>query len=181
MLDDEDYEFIKQEAVHIILKYAIKCIPINGFEIASKMGLSLVSYGSLSLEKLEAVLKISEDGFLIEDNFGKTFIYYNDEKIYTRQNMTILHEIGHYALDHYVGGKISEAEANFFAKYIIAPPPLIHKIRPKSYEDIAVFFEISFEAARNAFNYYQKWLNGYRFYDYKDYEKKLINRYDNVA
>ena len=36
-LTDEEYEFIKGEVIHIFEKYNIKCIPVSGFEIASKM------------------------------------------------------------------------------------------------------------------------------------------------
>lgn len=40
-----------------------------------------------------------------------------------------MHEIGHIVLDHSEGSELAEVEARFFAKYALAPPPLIHKLR----------------------------------------------------
>ena len=34
-LDDSTYEFIKEEVTDLFVRYAIKCIPINGFELAT--------------------------------------------------------------------------------------------------------------------------------------------------
>ena len=37
-LTDEQYEFIKGEVVALFERYDVRCIPINGFELAYKMG-----------------------------------------------------------------------------------------------------------------------------------------------
>ncbi len=156
-LTDEEYEFIKGEVVHLFIKYKIKCIPVSGFEIASKMGITLIAYSGLSRKKLRAALAASEDGFFAEDN-GQEYIFYNDIDIsYERQNWTLLHEIGHIVLDHTGHGEHEEYEANFFAKYAIAPPILVYKIDAQCPDDIYCFFDISFEAACYAYKYYKKW------------------------
>ncbi len=46
-LTDEEYEFIKGEVIHIFEKYNIKCIPVCGAEIASKMKITLIAYSGL--------------------------------------------------------------------------------------------------------------------------------------
>lgn len=121
-LTDEEYEFIKGEVIHIFKEYNVKCIPVSGFEIASKMKITLVAYSGLSKKKLKAAFEASEDGFFYEEK-GREYIYYNDiDRGYERQNWTILHEIGHIVLDHVGHGEKEEDEANFFAKYAIAPP-----------------------------------------------------------
>ena len=90
-LTNDTYEFIKGEVIHIYELYDIKCIPVNGFEIAIKMGITLVPYSSLSKSKLNAAFSESQDGLYIE-NDGKEYIFYNDiNRSYTIQNMTILH------------------------------------------------------------------------------------------
>lgn len=158
-LTDSEYEFIKGEVVHLFTRFDVRCIPVSGFEIALKMGVQLISYCSLSLEKRHAALIVSEDGFCLETG-GVEFIYYNDAgRSYERQNWTILHEVGHIVLDHTGHGAQEEAEADFFAKYAIAPPILVHKIHPSSWMDIYQYFDISLEASQYAFNYYQKWLH----------------------
>lgn len=35
-LSGEIYEYIKQEAIDIFIRYDVKCTPINGYEIAQK-------------------------------------------------------------------------------------------------------------------------------------------------
>ncbi len=135
-LSDEKYEYIKGEVVHLFKQYGIKCIPVSGFELASKMGIILVAYSSLSQKKLNAARRMSEDGFYCETD-GQEFIFYNDiEKDFNRQNMTILHEIGHCVLDHTGRSEREESEASFFAKFAIAPPVFVERIGANSPEDI---------------------------------------------
>lgn len=56
-LTDEEYEFIKGEVCHIFVKYKVKCIPVSGFEIASKMKITLIAYSGLSEKKLKKRLR----------------------------------------------------------------------------------------------------------------------------
>ena len=174
-LTGEQYEFIKGEVVHIFLKYRIKCIPVSGFEIATKMKITLIAYSSLSTKKLRAAIGVSKDGFVVESD-GKYFIYFNDiDRSYERQNWTILHEIGHIVLDHTGYGANEEFEADFFAKYAIAPPILINKIGAKCPWDVHERFDISLRAAVYAYEYYLTWKarrdRGARL---ADYERKLL-------
>ena len=76
----EEYEFIKGEVIHIFKKYKIKCIPISGFEIATKMEITLIAYSSLSKKKLAAALRASKDGFVVEED-GREIIFYNNSII----------------------------------------------------------------------------------------------------
>lgn len=175
-LSDEQYEFIKGEVVALFERYDIRNIPINGFELASKMGIKLIPYSSLSKAKLKAAIRISPDGFYMESLSGEDLIYYNDTfstDSYERINMTILHEIGHCVLDHQGKSEIEELEARFFAKYAVAPPPLVHRIKPKQPEEIAKAFNISREAACYAFEYYKKWLT-YGGKEYTEYEIRIL-------
>lgn len=175
-LDDSTYEFIKEEVIDLFVRYDVKCIPINGFELAAKMGIVPTPYSSLSPKKLEAAQRISPDGFYMEPGDGKEYIFYNDQVGYERCNMTILHEIGHAVLGHSedTDSEIAEAEAAFFAKYAIAPPPLVHKIHPESPEEIADIFCISCEASCHAWDYYCSWKRFHFAYGrFTSYEVKL--------
>ena len=181
-LTDEQYEYIKGEVIALMVKLEIKCIPISGFEIASKMGITLIAYSSLNKEMLMAATKTSNDGFYCEVD-GREYIFFNDIKIsYERQNMTILHEIGHCVLDHTGRGDDEEAEANFFAKYAIAPPPLVHRVGLKDAKEIMNRFNISSEAACYAWEYYQTWLRFHKAYGrFTEYEQKLLKLYKVTA
>ncbi len=176
-LPDETYEYIKGEVIDLFTRYDVKCIPINGFEIASKMGVIVVPYSSLSTKKLEIAYTISQDGFYAEHGDGKEYIFYNDSCGYRRSNMTILHEIGHAVLGHTeeTDHDVAEAEAGFFAGYALAPPPLIHKLTDKTVLCISETFDISYESALYAFNRYMKWIN-YGPHQYMNYEVVLLNQ-----
>jgi Zn-dependent peptidase ImmA (M78 family) len=178
-LPDENYEFIKGEAAHILKTCRIRSIPINGFEIAIKCGILLRPYSALSDRQREAVTRISSDGFFIEDKHGRSIIYYNDAPSFERINMTILHEVGHYILDHGISANgntdVEEAEAKFFAKYILAPPPLVDRIHPTSARDIMDWFCISWEASVYAFDNYNKWKRRHMYHDVEEYERIILN------
>lgn len=178
-LPDETYEFIKGEVAFILKKCNIRCIPVSGFEIATKLKMKLRPYSALDTIQKAAAMKISSDGFFIESDEGEYIIFYNDDKSYARINMTLLHEIGHCVLDHGVSAfgntDIEEAEAKFFAKYIAAPPPLIDKINPTSVDDVADWFCLSWEASYIAFNYFKKWKSVRRHHGAKDYEIIIEN------
>lgn len=184
-LTDDRYEFIKEEVVHLFEHYGVNCIPINGFELAYKLGIRLVPYSTLSKKKREAAMRISPDGFFLETASGER-IYFNDDKIeenYAHVNMTVLHESGHDVLGH-TGleeyADIEEAEAGFFAKYAAAPPPLVHRLPVINPYTIQEAFCLSEIAAYNAYSYYQKWLHYGKKY-YLPYEKKLLQLFPVTA
>ena len=159
-LSNAQCEFIKGEVVDLFERFGIQSVPIDAFELARRIGIQLITYSSLSYCQRNAAKRLSLDGVYIETNNGSDLIFYNDSprNTYARMNMTILHEIGHCVLDHRGESKEDvELEANFFAKYAAAPPPLVHRYRPQCPEDIVAVFHISFEAARYAYNYYLKW------------------------
>ncbi len=171
-LSNERYEEIKETIVEMFEAYHVSCVPISGFEIATRMGIKAVPYSAFD-ERIKALMmKESEDGFT-KINGGTYTIYYNDSKQYGRINHTIMHEIGHIVLGHLEESELAEAEARFFAKYALAPPPLIHKLKLTSPSEIARIFEISYEAACYAYDYYQKWVS-YGDKEYTTYEIKTL-------
>lgn len=177
-LTDDQYEEIKQTVIDTFEEYDVKSIPISAFEMAIKMGISIIPYSSLSEDKQKVAMAISSDGYSVETQSGKWIIYYNDFcKNYGRINQTIMHEIGHYAMGHTESGdeEEKEAEAKFFAKYALAPPPLIHNMDgPITVDTIMQTFDISYQAAKIAYYYYQTWLRcGGK--EYTDYEIRMLD------
>ncbi len=179
-LSNRRYEEIKNIIVSIFIKLNINCIPINTFELATKLGIKIVSYSAFKKEKRVLLLKMSKDGFFQEHDDGEVFVYYNDKKSYDRINFTLMHEIGHIVLDHTQESDLAEAEANFFAKYALAPPVLIHKLELKSPVEISNIFDISHEAAYNSWNYYNTWLK-YGGSDYTKYELQILSLFNKSA
>ncbi|MCR5202255.1 MAG: ImmA/IrrE family metallo-endopeptidase [Lachnospiraceae bacterium] len=176
-LSDETYEYIKQAVADMFVDYDIKGLPISSFEVAIKIGLTVIPYSALSKKKRLKVMEYSDDGFSVETNTSEWIIYYNDEsKDYSRINQTIMHEVGHYILGHVEEGEEEESEAKFFAKYALASPVLIHNvIDEKTVENIMENFDIGFQAANYAMNYYDKWLQ-YGPDEYEDYEIRILEQ-----
>ena len=179
-LSNQRYEEIKRIVVRMFVKYGVSCVPINGFEIAHKMGIKVIPYSAIAPSKRWLLIKKSEDGFSVERTNGQWYIFYNDEKDYGRVNHTIMHEIGHIVLDHTEDSELAEKEVKFFAKYALAPPVLIHKLKLDNPESISQIFEISYEAACYAYDYYNKWLR-FGDSDYTDYECQLLRLFDQAS
>lgn len=171
-LTDERLEEIKESVVKMYERFDIKCVPISAFEIATKMGIKVIPYSAYSERIQTLMLEESEDGFVAIDN-GKCCICYNDKKIYGRINNTIMHEIGHIVLEHSQDSELAEKEVKFFAKYALAPPVLVHKLKLKDIDSISKAFDISIQAACYAREYYYKWL-AYGRKGYTSYELKIL-------
>ena len=143
------------------------------------MGISVVPYSGLSSSNRDLAESVDPDGFVAGLGVDEK-IYYNDiGRSYERQNMTILHELGHIVLDHHGLEKDrqrEEDEADFFAKYAIAPPILIDRINAQSRDDIYNNFDITYEAAGYAFDYYLSWKRHHeKVRRYTCYEICLLN------
>ena len=180
-LSDARYEEIKRIVVDMFVEHGISCVPISAFEIAYKMGITVIPYSAFPPNKRLLLLKKSMDGFSVELVTGEWRIYYNDGiENYGRVNNTIMHEIGHIVLDHSEESELAEAEVRFFAKYALVPPPLVRKLGISNYVQIMAAFDVSFEAAKNALNYYNKWM-AYGGEHYSDYEVALLNQFDSVS
>lgn len=174
------YEEIKRIIVRLFVKHNVSCIPVNGFELASKMGIHVIPYSAYPPETRRLMLMKSIDGFCVEKEPGEWYIFYNDEMDFRRINNTILHEIGHIVLDHSEDSELAEKEVKFFAKYALVPPVLVHKLKLDNPYDISVTFEVSLEAACYAFSYYRKWLNCGPA-DFTSYEHTLLQLFSGAS
>lgn len=161
------YEEIKEAVIDMLEECEVTQYPIDPFELARKLRYILRPYSSLSDSKLQWALGKSKDGFSQVEEDSKTgmlrfVIYYNDRrKSKGRIRWTILHEIGHCYLGHHsrkhIDKKAIEEEANHFAKYAIAPPPLVKAMGVRSANELKVVFITSQEAAEHSFEYYTSW------------------------
>ena len=186
-LTDTRYENIKQIVVNMFIVNDIRRIPIDCFEICQKMCIKLRKYSGLTDVALIKAKEVSEDGFCMLLKEGPApfesyqwYIFYDDTKSRERIRFTIMHEIGHIVLEHTEHSELAESEANFFAKYSLAPPPLVNKIKPEDYMDIAEAFDLSQECAYYAMSFYNKWLQ-YGSSEFLDYELQLLSLFDKAV
>ena len=178
------YEEIEDTVIDMLEECEVMHYPIDPFELARKLRYKLRPYSSLNESKREWAFGESKDGFsqLEEDEItGMTYyvIYYNDgEKNVGRLRWTILHEIGHCYLGHHclrhVNKKVTEEEANHFAKYALAPPPLVKALGIHSVSELKKVFITSREAAEHSIEFYRGWLGYKRHHpDLSDREIRL--------
>ena len=183
-LPDFRFEEIKNTVADIVARYSIASIPVDVFDLSKKLGIRVVPFSGISESSWNKIRSfgISDDidGFFImaeKDGREVPFIFYDDSKSSGRIRFTMLHEAGHFILGHKEQSTLAEAEANFFAKYMIAPPVIAHQIQPNDYLDLKFRFDLSDECAWNAFSYYIKWL-GYKERNgnmLEGYEKTLLS------
>lgn len=186
-LTNDRYEVIKKSVVKMFVENDIRQIPIDCFEICQKMCIKLRKYSQLTSDALLKAKEISEDGYCMLIKEGpepfvslQWYIFYDDTKSRERIRFTIMHEIGHVVLGHTEHSQLAESEANFFAKYSLAPPPLVHKIKPEDYMDISKDFDLSQECAYYAMSFYNKWLQ-YGHSEYLNYESELLSLFDEAV
>lgn len=154
----ERYEEIKAEVASLFERVKLCSLPVNAFEIASRLGFHAIPY-SAYIDKAARLGEIQRDGFSLSiGKKGEIFIFFNDRKNFERQNWTVMHEIAHWRLGHKACSIVAEREADFFAKYALIPPPLVNKLGISTVEEIQKNFIASREAAEYGMNYYQKWL-----------------------
>lgn len=168
-LTNKRYEEIKEIIVEIFETVGLSDFPIEGKDIAVKLGINLIPYCKTKDEK--RLIELNENGLCGFEN-GKVYIWFNDKKCKGRINFTVLHELGHLILGHTEQCSLAESEADFFAKYAIAPPVLIEMLNIKSKNELKNYFVVSNEESKYAWIYYLKWK---KINNYKDYEYKLLN------
>lgn len=171
-LNSKRYEEIVEIVNDLIFSENID-YPIDCIGLIKRFNIELKKYSSFNFDDVEFFIQnISSDGFsiLTEDKY---IIYYNDQSYEERIRWTLMHEFGHYYLKHSEQSDLAEAEANYFAKYILAPPFLVHYYGIKNNFELAEKFKLSYEASNNSWNFYCNW-NRIRNGNYNNEEKLII-------
>lgn len=174
-LAHDTYEEIKRKVVEFYKEMNVNSLPIDCFGIAQKLGFTIVKFSDLSEQVREMVSECGGDAYtldLIDSN--EKYIFYNDDVVMGKQRFSIMHELGHYVLGHKESdSELAESEADFFAKYALAPLPLLFQRNIDNYIDLAEQFEISKECAYYVMDNYMKWIM-YGSPKFTDYENDLI-------
>lgn len=175
-LRSERYEYIKEAVVNTLIECNITTVPINPFEICRKKGYLLIKYTSkYTKEEIEKLCEVYPNGFSYYSENGDRIIEYNDTLSNNRIRTTLFHEIGHTVLKHTCTCELAETEAEWFAAYIIAPPPLVNLYNIESSEELSIIFDASLECAYNCMSRYLKWKRITWFL--RNYEKDLVNQF----
>lgn len=147
-------EEIQEEVAHLIEDFGISHYPFNIWELLNKLRIGVVSYSKLPVKLAAHMRAIGLDAITIRpENFDstRTVIYYDDAPSIPRQRIrfTLAHEVGHLILQHPgTGDEVYEAEAHNFARYLLAPDPLVIRDSKFVPEIIQCDFDISYSCAR---------------------------------
>lgn len=119
---------IEVEIVEMLKDYGLASYPMSIGKVAEALGIALVPYSSLRKEKRELALAASGDAFGIHNaDFTVAKIAFNDMEgsYFNRSRFSGGHEVGHIHLEHTEDTPNREAEADYYAGYLLAPHPLV--------------------------------------------------------
>jgi Zn-dependent peptidase ImmA (M78 family) len=161
------YKLSTIKAHQFIIEHKINAFPVDPFQVAETMDITLMSYSELSRENdcsIDDIIRLfgSEDGFSLFQG-GYYCVAFNDDLINSdkRLNFTILHELGHIYLNHFIFEKttllrnglsrseyeVLEREVDCFARNVLAPSPIVNNLEFKHPGIISNIFNISLKAA----------------------------------
>lgn len=162
--DPAFFHELKQNVVNTFQKLGYIKLPIDPSELMEAHGIQSlayqVAYDSNSVNSLPKLCKFpSGISFIItEKEHAARFIACNLQELPGRVRFTKLHELGHVIRGHLQDSETAEIEANFFARYAIAPPVLVEKLGLTTVEEIAQQFGTSIECASHVSTQHTNWL-----------------------
>ena len=138
---------IEIEVVTLLQELGINRYPMSVQDLAEGLGIELVKYSSLSVEERALAKAASDDAFHVRTaNFYETRIVLDDRgAYYFRSRFSGAHEIGHIWLEHREGTADREAEADYFAGYLLVPHPLV--LTASAGESVSDLFGVSGQCA----------------------------------
>lgn len=164
MIMTNRYDELDKAALQIMMDYSDGKFPTDLRRLCAKLRIKLTPYSALGASKLSKVKSIASsgelsDGFSIllgePDQEGYVaYAYYNDDdgEILSdkRASFTIAHEIKHVVYGERNPSIVQEDEANHFARYLLAPTPLLIVGKYKDPYEIQKRFGLTFTASRHA-------------------------------
>ncbi|WP_101876002.1 ImmA/IrrE family metallo-endopeptidase [Lachnoclostridium edouardi] len=151
-----DYQQIDRKVLKVFQECAIHSFPFDCFQVLYHYQFKIMDYIGLYLKNSEIyqiASAYSEDAFTYENK-----ICFNHMRPKARIRFSLMHELGHYKLEHKgPHTALQEQEANCFASHILAPRMAIHYSRLRDSYDVARLFRISQESAQYALKDYSRW------------------------
>ena len=173
-----NYNKIKELVYETYKECNIDKFPINVYSLLEQYNLNLIPYTSLSQNKQDACYSCSEDAFTLVNN-----VYYNSQiRSKGRIRFSLMHELGHYRLEHTNNTQLTdyekEIEANIFASNILAPRIAVHHCLA-NYQNITSVFGVTNAAAKVITEDYKRWYYRNKLYGLSQTDKKIfIQFYD---
>lgn len=143
-LPKHERENIEREVACLLRDYGVSNYPIDMFQLLSQLGVRVIPYSSMADECRQVALSQSIEGFKARGTNRDFLVCYNDSRPANRIRFTLAHELGHIWLEHKHGTPKEEAQANYFAGYLLSPHPLLAlSIRDNKWDTLAALYGVS--------------------------------------
>ena len=175
-----DYNRIVMATIEVFRKCDVHSFPIDCGDLLRNYGYRILTYKELlekNSELYSLCMEYSEDAFR---SGSAKVVAYNPNRPHGRIRFSLMHELGHHVLDHTGASDQNEKEANAFASYILAPRMAIHYAKCKNANDVSKNFDMSFEAADNAFIDYRRWHRNVVMYKMSPIDKIMYHHFYNA-
>lgn len=162
-----NYRLIDDKVLEIYIECNIREFPIDCIAILQHYNFRLLAYSKIktSNPELHRIAKeYSNDAF----QYGR-IICYNDAVVEGRMRFSLMHELGHYLLEHKETTPENEAEADHFASCVLAPKVAIWRLPDKTSDAIHNKFGLSYAASNRVLTEFNRW----KFKDKNGSELKL--------
>lgn len=146
-------DLIGNKILSIYQECEIQSFPIDCKLILHHYGFTLYTYKELqnaNLALYTAAKNYSNDAFRF-----RMSIYYNNCMPKNRIRFSLMHELGHYILEHKENSDENEQEADYFASYVLAPRIAIRKSGCTTADDIHDQFGVSYAVANRILSDFQ--------------------------
>lgn len=143
-LPEHERENIEKEVACLLRDYGVNSYPIDIFQLLHQLGVRVIPYSSMMDECRQVALSQSLEGFKARGANRDYMVCYNDSRPANRIRFTLAHELGHIWLEHKHGTPEEEAQANYFAGYLLSPHPLLAlSIRENEWATLAALYGVS--------------------------------------
>lgn len=143
-----DLDYINKKILEVYKECNIHSFPIDCFSVLEHYGIQTITYKETKEENPElykAIYRYSNDAFRF-----RMSVYYNSSNSDGRIRFSLMHELGHYILEHTEECPENEDEADCFASHFLAPRPITFHQGLKTAEQIRDYYGISISAANQA-------------------------------
>ena len=198
-----DYRKASSKAAEILLlSNEIKVFPFKVTDVVNEFfDIKFKSYAEMAKRGIPKSFWLSDDAEFIEFK-GRNIIFYNqDIRDVHRMRFSVLHEVGHYYMQHNLSElrklkerniekfktvySTYEREADFFAASLLIPDAIIKELIKRGYQITLDFlvrsFNVSYKAAEVKMNIFRKF-NSYGLFDIDDnFESYILQKYINFV
>lgn len=131
--------------------------PLDVRSLVKSYDIKLVRYSKLAKRNnmsIEEFLDFMPEYGLLEELNGIYKILYNDTLSEGAIRFTLLHELGHYLMNHHEDNKDNDNLANCFARNLIAPLSICKRLSINDATTISDYFGITLSAALTRLSFF---------------------------